>query len=271
MGNLKVPFPMLMKRESYPSWAHGMEYALRALNLWSYIESPNVVQDPGYFQVMTILHQNVAPHMQVRVAMCKTPKEAWMEVKENCEGAAEHFEDMKRAELAHLKKLPSESIEFYISRALAIQESLARANIVMNDRQLLYHVMNGLPREYDSVRSSFALQKGITVNDAQSALTDLETRLKGNQGEIAFYGGVFRGRCHKCGERGHTKYQCKASEETVRKYRESSEKHSSSNSSAFAGFAKEIAQIIKDELAKPVEHPSLRGRPQTRDVIEMGF
>ncbi len=124
---------------------------------------------------------------------------------------------MKRIELANLKKMPNESIEFYFSRAQAIQESLARANVILNDRQFVFYVMNGLPREFDSVRSSFALQKSVSFNDAQSTLIDLETRMKGTQGVVAFYGNVFRGRCHKCGERGHTKYQCKASDENVQK------------------------------------------------------
>jgi hypothetical protein len=221
--------------------------------------------------------------------MCKTPHEAWEEIKKNCVGEAEIREDMLRRELAYLKKQHNDSIEAFFSKALQIREGLANCGAMLSDRQLLQQILNGLPPEYESVRSTLAYGKGVSVSDAQSALTDFEMRRK-SQFEnnatalVARQGYFFKGKCHICKLRGHTARFCpKNNEEDTgeeqqqprnqqQKRSGGTENHQTGSRSAFAGMAKTVNQIVQEEMNRPVEHASLNMlRPRTREVYEMGF
>jgi hypothetical protein len=266
-SGFKISFPTLLKRESYPSWARGMEFGLRSLNLWSIIDAPeeNQVSESTHYQVMSILHNAVAPHMQVRVDMCKSAKEAWQEIKHNCQGAAERYQDMMRVELANLKKGPNETVEMYFARALQIRNNLASAGVDYNDKQLLFHVLNGLPADYEPVRASLAYQKGVTLIDAQADLTDFEARQNSlhQKTEVGLYAknypnGAFRGKCHNCHERGHMKHQCKKPPPTPSARNAENEKDEKAES---AGLVAVVKQLVQAELAKP----------RARDVSEIAF
>jgi hypothetical protein len=311
MNGVKIEFPTLSKPEFYPQWAKGMEYALKASNLWKLIVLPPTPNEEAQsFQVMSILHNKVAPHMQIRVGMCSTPKEAWEEIKKNCLGANEIFEDTLRINLATLKKGAKEDIETYFSRALQIRENFGQCGVYYNDKQLLFHVFHGLPEEFEMVRSTLQYAKGgVSVAEAQSVLTDFESRRKMLHEETAMYAKQqvkFRGTCNKCGEKGHSWSYCPKPDANVD---EQQQQYMGSNSnsynqlrsnrnyqqykgfnnhqkeiaskvtkSAFAGIAKLVNHLVQEELAKPAV-PVLAGvaavpgpaRAHFKDVYEIGY
>ena len=101
---------------------------------------------------------------------------------------------------------------------------LIAAGSKMDDDELLEHVLNSLPREYEIVVSKLEDRLGsatdpLTIEEVRSALNLKYQRLtKGkssanNSGsddghETALFAGGFKGKCNNCGEWGHKGYQC---------------------------------------------------------------
>ena len=101
---------------------------------------------------------------------------------------------------------------------------LIAAGSKMDDEELLEHVLNNLPKEYEIVVSKLEDRLGattdpLTIEDVRSALNLKYQRLsKGKPGvsnnnsdeghETALFAGGFKGKCNNCGEWGHKGYQC---------------------------------------------------------------
>jgi len=101
---------------------------------------------------------------------------------------------------------------------------LIAAGSRMDDDELLEHVLNNLPKEYEIVVSKLEDRLGsttdpLTIEDVRSALNLKYQRLsKGKSGssnnskddehETALFAGGFKGKCNNCGEWGHKGYQC---------------------------------------------------------------
>ena len=94
----------------------------------------------------------------------------------------------------------------------------------MDDEELLEHVLNNLPKEYEIVVSKLEDRLGattdpLTIEDVRAALNLRYQRIsKGKSGannnsnddghETALFAGGFKGKCNNCGEWGHKGYQC---------------------------------------------------------------
>ena len=101
---------------------------------------------------------------------------------------------------------------------------LIAAGSKMDDDELLEHVLNSLPKEYEIVVSKLEDRLGaqtdpLTIEDVRSALNLKYQRLtKGKGGpnnasnddghETALFAGGFKGKCNNCGEWGHKGFQC---------------------------------------------------------------
>ena len=101
---------------------------------------------------------------------------------------------------------------------------LIAAGSKMDDEELLEHVLNSLPKEYEIVVSKLEDRLGattdpLTIEDVRSALNLKYQRLtKGKGGtsnsggedghETALFAGGFKGKCNNCGEWGHKGFQC---------------------------------------------------------------
>ena len=99
---------------------------------------------------------------------------------------------------------------------------LLAAGSKMGDDELLEHVLNSLPKEYEIVVSKLEDRLGSTtdplsIEDVRSALNLKYQRLtKGRGGphtsssddghETALFAGGFKGKCNNCGEWGHKGY-----------------------------------------------------------------
>jgi hypothetical protein len=99
---------------------------------------------------------------------------------------------------------------------------LLAAGSRMGDDELLEHVLNSLPKEYEIVVSKLEDRLGSTtdplsIEDVRSALNLKYQRLtKGRGGphtsssddghETALFAGGFKGKCNNCGEWGHKGY-----------------------------------------------------------------
>ena len=105
-----------------------------------------------------------------------------------------------------------------------LRARLIAAGSKMDDEELLEHVLNNLPKEYEIVVSKLEDRLGattdpLTIEDVRAALNLRYQRIsKGKSGannnsnddghETALFAGGFKGKCNNCGEWGHKGFQC---------------------------------------------------------------
>jgi hypothetical protein len=105
-----------------------------------------------------------------------------------------------------------------------LRMQLMNAGSKMSEDELLEHVLNNLPKEYEVVVSKLEDRlgnsvNGLTIEDVRNELNLKFQRLNkgrnhaslnsnGNDGETALFAGGFKGKCNGCGEWGHKRAQC---------------------------------------------------------------
>ena len=131
------------------------------------------------------------------------------------------FEEMKL-------KSASKDPDLFITELEEIQSQLAETKSFLTDEQLLEHVLNNLPKEYDVVIAKVEDRLGATSNPLtieelrdelsrryermrmknRSSRNDSDSESEGND-EIGMFAGGFKGKCHNCGKQGHRSRDCK--------------------------------------------------------------
>ena len=88
-------------------------------------------------------------------------------------------------------------------------------NYVLNDDDLIDHILMKLPKAYSEVVTSIATSKTKhTLSDVKQSVRAHFIRVvkdsdSNSKKEVALYAGGFKGKCHNCGKIGHKSIHCK--------------------------------------------------------------
>ena len=118
-------------------------------------------------------------------------------------------------------KTAREDPDVWLTNLESLRVQLAEAESFMTDTDLIEHVLNNLPKEYENVVLKLedrvgAKENPLTIEELREALNLRFERMNGNQrGHIrdekdaALFAGGFKGRCVKCGKYRHKGIGCR--------------------------------------------------------------
>jgi len=122
-------------------------------------------------------------------------------------------------------KSSGEDPDVWLTNLESIHMKLANMSYTISDEQLIIHVLNNLPEEYDIQVSKLEGQlddktNPLTIGDIRTELSLRYARIKNKNGssnekesgmEQAFAAfRRFKGKCNKCGKIGHKAAECRS-------------------------------------------------------------
>ena len=231
---------------NYLVWATQVQLVLEAKGLWKYVESTNgdeaseqvasgaqhvtasasdVMDQDGKEarQAIAEIMLNIESNYVVAVLSKKTPREVWHTLKSMNESQAVATQTTLRRRLLSLKMDESQTVQEYANSITMIENELAASNYTLSQFDKKYALIEGLPSDYDTIRTILREQEKLTFAElvAKLEVRAEEIRIqKGtspfgtDKGPKAFMSGVKQARkgrkprCYHCGKLGHIKKDC---------------------------------------------------------------
>jgi len=134
--------------------------------------------------------------------------------------------DLKKKFINSSLKSAKDDPDVWISELEDLRNQLAEAQrnvqgaTTMTDHDFMEHILNNLPKEYESVVNNLENKlddrtNPLTIQNIQEALNLKFERMKGKKSrgsdeneETALYAGGYKGVCFNCGKRGHKAVDC---------------------------------------------------------------
>ncbi|UYV78302.1 K02A2.6-like, partial [Cordylochernes scorpioides] len=212
---------------NYRSWKFNMKMLLIERGLWECVineETIDADEDQRKYEKTKIKQEkalatialSISTEQQIHVIDCKTASEAWTTLEQI-------FEPKSRARILQLKKqfvnikfIEEENMINYLSRLKTCSDHLREAGCEVNDEDLAYSMLAGLPDSYDGIIMNFGNMTDDEFTSSkvrQVLLTEHERRttrkedlskelLQVNQHQNNSSTDSRR-KCYRCGKIGH--------------------------------------------------------------------
>ena len=155
-----MKFPKL-GLHNYATWAPRITFLLKSRNLFKWIdtdaETSTDAQSIEDGKALALIGMSVEDLYLDKVSQCSTAQEAWDELKAIFDASSKSRVMTLMLELSSLK-MGRETIVQYFFRALRLSTHLKSAGRVIEDSDLVLHILNGLPETYNIIR-------GIIINN----------------------------------------------------------------------------------------------------------
>ncbi|UYV63669.1 hypothetical protein LAZ67_2005275 [Cordylochernes scorpioides] len=214
--------------QNYRSWKYNTKMMLIERELWKYVTEPapdeeasrtifNMKQEKALAIALTI-----SPSQKIHIMDCTTAREAW-------DTLEQVYEPKSRSRILQLKKQfisirfeEQETMTNYLGRLKICSDHLREAGAEMQDQDLAYSMLAGLPESYDGIIIAFSNveDKEFTSSKVKHVLlAEYERRIArrvNNTNEALQFGTTTRKEdkkkknltCCKCGKEGHIARSC---------------------------------------------------------------
>ncbi len=140
----------LLDANNYGIWCHRMRFHLISKGLWSAITDDDAPADTS-LKALAQIGLYVQKHLLTTIARCATAKEAWDTLEKTYQAKTTARKLLLRRELSALKMGTAESLTEYFARAKDIQDQLCAAGHPVEDQEVAWALLAGLPPAFDTV------------------------------------------------------------------------------------------------------------------------
>ncbi|UYV72756.1 hypothetical protein LAZ67_10000543 [Cordylochernes scorpioides] len=209
--------------QNYSSWKYNTKMMLIERELWKYVTEPTPDEEASRTifnmkqeKALAMIALTISPSQQIHIMDCTTAREAW-------DTLEQVYEPKSRSRILQLKKQfisirfeEQETMTNYLGRLKICSDHLREAGAEMQDQDLAYSMLAGLPESYDGIIMTFSNveDKEFTSSKVKHVLlAEYERRMARrvyNTNEALQFGTTTRKEdkkkknftCYKCGKEG---------------------------------------------------------------------
>lgn len=205
--------------DNYATWRIQMRFLLIARGQWD-----EAADEPASgLAALALIGLCVKPHHLPMLDKCKTANEAWSYLEETYQAKSNARKLQLRQALTQLKMEPTEHLTMYVGRAKELQAQLGAAGHVVDDRELVWYVLAGLPSGYETIVTVLESSADELTPDAilpKLLQVEQRQRKKMEHDETALCAKATSGPsdskayhkddrvCWICGKKGHLQRKC---------------------------------------------------------------
>ncbi|UYV69068.1 K02A2.6-like [Cordylochernes scorpioides] len=221
--------------QNYRSWKYNTKMMLIERELWKYVTDPTPDEEASRTifnmkqeKALAMIALTISPSQQIHIMDCTTAREAW-------DTLEQVYEPKSRSRILQLKKQfisirfeEQETMTNYLGRLKICSDHLREAGAEMQDQDLAYSMLAGLPESYDGIIMTFSNveDKEFTSSKVKHVLlAEYERRMArrvNNTNEALQFGTTTRKEdkkkknftCYKCGKEGHIARSCRGKAKT---------------------------------------------------------
>ena len=196
-----------------------MSLLLKRNKLWSVVQSgaQSEEQEDENICAIALIGTNLSPPLLHFVNEPKTAAELWNRLKERWSLRMRTKQAHLQRQLVLLRQEGGEGVGEFIARAEQLQRALASAGVTTSGDAIARAVLAGVSERFLSTADTLlAANKELALEWVAEVLLTAELRWKARGGDEGPGAGVllsngqqgFRGKCYRCGKRGHKKISC---------------------------------------------------------------
>ncbi|UYV75490.1 hypothetical protein LAZ67_13000394 [Cordylochernes scorpioides] len=221
--------------QNYRSWKYNTKMMLIERELWKYVTEPTPDEEASRTifnmkqeKALAMIALTISPSQQIHIMDCTTAREVW-------DTLEQVYEPKSRSRILQLKKQfisirfeEQEMMTNYLGRLKICSDHLREAGAEMQDQDLAYSMLAGLPESYDGIIMTFSNveDKEFTSSKVKHVLlAEYERRMArrvNNTNEALQFGTTTRKEdkkkknftCYKCGKEGHIARSCRGKAKT---------------------------------------------------------
>ncbi|UYV79910.1 hypothetical protein LAZ67_18001025 [Cordylochernes scorpioides] len=221
--------------QNYRSWKYNTKMMLIERELWKYVTEPapdeeasRTIFNMKQEKVLAMIALTISPSQQIHIMDCTTAQEAW-------DTLEQVYEPKSRSRILQLNKQfisirfeEQETMTNYLGRLKICSDHLREAGEEMQDQDLAYSMLAGLPESYDGIIMTFSNveDKEFTSSKVKHVLlAEYEKRMArrvDSTNEALQFGTTTRKEdkkkknftCYKCGKEGHIARSCRGKAKT---------------------------------------------------------
>jgi hypothetical protein len=166
MEGVKVTIEPL-NEDNYHVWCVKMKSYLITKNLWKGVEDPRADSEVSK-RALALITLHVADHLLGTLADAEDAKAAWDELEKTYKSKSLARRVQLKREMNSLKMRPDEGVTRFVARARDLYRDLRAAGQQMNEEELAWSVLTGLPSSFDTL---------VTILEVESEELTLEMML----------------------------------------------------------------------------------------------
>ncbi|UYV69328.1 hypothetical protein LAZ67_6003255, partial [Cordylochernes scorpioides] len=220
-----------LKGQNYRSWKYNIKILLIEKGLWDVMIKDEDTQDAQLKaqkdRALAVIALSINTEHQIHIIDCTSPQEAWKNLEQVFEPKSRSRILQLKKQFVNIKLQTGESVLDYLNRLKICTDYLKEAGAEVDDQDIAYSMLSGLPDSFDTLVMSFGNVKDsdfISYKVRNTLLTEYERR-SAREGASSGLGEALNFskddtkktyrkqgvKCYRCSKNGNIAKDCRSS------------------------------------------------------------